>query len=81
MCGSKTRLDSEDIHVYPDRAEVIGLSDRRRLSDALMSLSELPSPRNFVRRSLHKSQGRSASLPSSGGNSQVRCLANALCLG
>jgi hypothetical protein len=43
MCGSKPRLDSEDIHVYPDRTEAIGCSDSRGLSDALISLSDLPS--------------------------------------
>ncbi len=63
MCGAKTRLDSEGFDVYPDRVDAIGWSDRHGLSDAciLMSLSDLPSRGNFVRRSLHKQRRRRVS--------------------
>ncbi len=79
MCGSKIRLDAEDIHVYPHRTEAIGWSDHHGISDALMSLSDLPTRGNYVCRSVHNRRRRRASRPSSGGNSQVERLPNHLC--
>jgi hypothetical protein len=41
MCGTKTRLDSEGLDVYPDRADAIGRSDRHgRASHASIRFEE-----------------------------------------